>query len=125
MKARVNDKLIDGKGEQMVQYFFDGKEWHKKWEKKLDACELVIVKQAQELEDIRQQILDGKLSPLAYHIQINLFNVKLLASYTGISKRSIKKHIKPDYFYRLDEETLNKYANVFEVTVEELKEIPI
>ena len=125
MKARVNDKLVDADGEQMVHYYFDGKEWRQKWEKKFDACEVVMIKHSQELETIRQQVLDGQLSPLAYHIQTNLFNVNLLSSYTGIPKRRIKKHLKPDNFNQLDEETLKKYAAIFEITVEELKKIPI
>ena len=123
MEARVNDKLVDATGEQMVQYYFDGKEWRQKWEKNFDACAVVMTKHSQELDTIRQQVLDGQLSPLAYHIQTNLFNVQLLSSYTGIPKRRIKKHLQPDNFNQLDEETLNKYATVFEITVEELKEI--
>ena len=123
MEARVNDKLVEAAGEQMVQYYFDGKEWRQKWEKKFDACAIVMTKHSEELEAVRQQILDGQLSPLAYHIQTNLFDVKLLSSYTGIPKRHIKKHLKPENFNQLDEETLKKYAEVFEITVEELKKI--
>ena len=125
MEARVNEKLVDPIGEQMVQYYFDGMGWQQKWEKKFDACAVVMTKQSQELETIRQQVFDGQLSPLAYHIQTNLFDVKLLSSYTGIPKRRIKKHLKPDNFNQLDEETLKKYAAVFEMTVEELKAISI
>ena len=123
MKARVNDKLVDDTGEQMVQYYFDGKEWRQKWEKKFDASELVMTKQSQELETICQQIREGALSPLAYHIQVNLFNIKLLSDYTGIPKRRIKKHLKPAHFNQLEEETLEKYATIFEITKEELKKI--
>jgi len=125
MKSRVNEKLADSTGEQMVQYYFDGNEWRQKWEKNFDTCELLMTKQSQELEAIRQQVLDRQLSPLAYHIQTNLFDVNLLSSYTGISKRHIKKHLKPEYFDQLDEETLNKYASVFEMTVEDLKKVSI
>jgi hypothetical protein len=125
METRVNDKLVETTGEQMIQYYFDGMEWSKKREKKFDACEVVITKHSQELETIRQQVLDGQLSPLAYHIHTNLFNIKLLSSYTGIPKRRIKKHLKPDNFNQLDEETLKKYAEVFEMTVEELKTISV
>jgi len=124
MKARINDKLVESTGEQMVQYYFDGSEWHQKWEKKLDACEIVMNNQIQELETILQQIKEGKLSPLAYHSQVNLFNLNLLSSYTGISKYRIKKHLKPSYFNQLNEETLKKYATLFEITVEELKKTP-
>ena len=125
MEARVNDKLVEATGDQMVQYYFDGREWRQKWEKKFDACEIVMTKHSQELEIIRQQVRNGKLSPLAYHAETNLFDVKLLSSYTGIPKRCVKKHMKPDNFNQLDEESLQKYATVFEITVEELKEIAI
>jgi len=125
MKARVNDKLVEATGEQMVQYYFDGKEWRQKWERKLDACTVVLTKHSQELETIRQQVLDGQLSPLAYHLQTNLFNLNLLSAYTGIPKRRIRKHLKPDHFNQLDEKTLNIYAAIFEITVEELKTISI
>ncbi|MDR0206908.1 MAG: hypothetical protein LBI45_06595 [Bacteroidales bacterium] len=125
MEAKVNEKLSDDTGEQMVQYYFDGKKWHQKWEKRFDASELVMTKQAQELEIIRQQVQGGKLSPLSYHIQANLFSIRLLSSYTGIPKRRIRKHLKPKYFNQLDDETQNKYASIFEITVDELKELSL
>ena len=123
MNTRVNDKLAETTGEQMMQYYFDGKRWQQKWEKKFDACEIVMTDYPQELEAIRQQVLAGKLSPLAYHIQTNLFSIKMLSSYTGISKRHIKKHLKPEIFNQLKEETLEKYSAVFEMSVEELKKV--
>lgn len=125
MEARVNDRLAEATGEQMVQYYFDGKEWRQKWEKRFDASELVMTKHAQELETVRKQVKEGKLSPLSYHIQANLFSIKLLSSYTGIPKRRIRRHLKPNHFNQLDEETLIKYAAVFEITVEELKELSL
>jgi hypothetical protein len=121
MNTRVNDKLVEPAGEEMVQYYFDGKEWQKKWEKRFDASEMVMDKHSNELESIRQQILAGKLSPLAYYIQTNLFNIKMLSGYTDISKRHIKKHLKPENFNKLNDETLAKYAEVFDISVEELK----
>ena len=125
MEARVNDKLVETTGEQMMRYYFDGKEWRQKWERNFDACEVVMTKQTQKLEVVRQQVLAGQLSPLAYHVQTNLFDIKLLSSYTGIPKRHIKKHLKPAHFNQLNEETLEKYAAVFEITLEELKEASI
>jgi len=123
MKTRINDKLAEASGEQMMQYYFDGKEWRREWERRFDASDVVMTEHSKELEAIRQQIVAGKLSPLAYHIESNLFTIKMLSLYAGISKRHIKKHLKPDNFNQLDEETLQKYASVFEITVEELKEI--
>ena len=121
METRINDKLAESSEEQMMQYYFDGKEWRRKWERRFDASDVVMAEHNKKLEAIRQQILDGKLSPLAYHIQANLLSIKMLSSYAGISKRHIKKHLKPDKFNQLDEETLQKYASAFEITVEKLK----
>ena len=113
----------DSQGKQLYHYF-DGNKWVEKWEKNDEATRVIMKNHIQELEDIRNQVLLGRLSPLAYHIQINLFNINLLSSYTGISKRRIKKHLIPNYFNQLDEETLGKYATLFEITVEELKKTP-
>ena len=46
--------------------------------------------------------------------------VKLLSQYTGIPRRKIRKHLKPAGFQQLEAETLQKYAEVFNLTVEEL-----
>jgi len=115
-KENIND---DGQ----IYFYFDGKEWVEKWERKLLACETSIADYFEEIEPVRQQVLSNQLSPLAYHIQRNLFNVKLLSSYTGVPKRLIKKHLKPEHFNQLDEEVLNKYAYALGISVEELKKV--
>jgi len=103
--------------------YFDGKEWFEKWEINLDACEMVMANHFEEIEPVRNQILAGKLSPLAYHIESKFFTVSLLSSYTGISKRHIKKHLQPEDFNQLDEVTLTKYATALGISVEDLKKV--
>jgi hypothetical protein len=49
--------------------------------------------------------------------------VGILSAYSGISKKLIKKHLQPEVFNQLDEETLEKYASVMNITVEELKKV--
>ena len=116
-----NDQPVNG--DYTLQYYFDGNDWCQKWEKKLDAYEMENEYHSQKLEIIRQQVLEGELSPLAFHICKNLLNVNMLSSYTGISKRHIKKHFKPEKFNKLNEENLKKYAAVFEIQIEELKKV--
>jgi len=123
MNARVNDKLVEAAEEQMMQYYFDGEKWHQKWEKKFDASMVVMTEQLEEFEPIRQQVLAGQLSPLAYHIETNLLSIGMLSAYTGIPKRHIKKHLKPENFNQLKDETLKKYAETLEISVEELKKV--
>jgi len=122
MNVIVNKSTPENPGQKLYRYF-DGKEWVEKWEEQMDAARFVMTNLFQELEPVRSQVLAGKVSPLVYHIQANLFDIKMLSSYTGISKRHIKKHLKPGNFNQLDEETLKKYATAFGISVEELKKV--
>ena len=68
-----------------------------------------------------KKIEAGELSVLAYHMEKNIMDVGMLSQYMDISKRNVSKHLEPNGFNSLDEKTLNKYAEVFDITVEELK----
>ncbi|MFT4594271.1 MAG: hypothetical protein ACI85G_000182, partial [Psychroserpens sp.] len=68
-----------------------------------------------------KKIETGELSVLAYHMEKNIMDVGMLSQYMHISKRNVSKHLEPNGFNSLDEKTLNKYAEVFDITVEELK----
>lgn len=86
----------------------------------------VIIKQSWDeaelrLEEIRQQVVDGKLSPIAYHMERILMEVPMLAAYTGFSKWRVKRHMKPKVFRKLSEGTLKQYASVFGISNDELK----
>ena len=132
MDKEKNRDALDER--EMLYYHFDGKEWRQKREEKLDASGFVYSDTIQRLEEIREQIRKGELSPLAYYIHKRFSgstailsgqsaSIGLLSSYTGIAKRHIKKHLEPEYFNQLDEKTLEKYAEIFEISAEELKSI--
>lgn len=76
----------------------------------------------EKAEEIKRKVLGGKLSPVAYYMEKNIMNLKLLSQYTGISKWRIRKHLKPKVFSKLDDETLARYAKAFETSVALLKE---
>jgi hypothetical protein len=67
-------------------------------------------------------VLSGEVSPIAYYMEKNLMDLKLLSDYVGLPKRKIRKHLKPDRFKKLDEETLLKYAETFGISVEMLRD---
>jgi len=121
--VKITNDRVDRK--QTLQYYFDGNEWCQKWEEKLDASKVAIAERAEKLEAIRRQVLDGQLSPIAYQAQKRMFDLKRLSAYTGISKRHIKKHLKPEKFRQLDEKTLAKYAEAFDITIEEINNTDI
>ena len=45
------------------------------------------------------------------------------ASYVGFWQWRVKRHLKPKVFKKLSEKTLQKYADVFEISLNELKHI--
>lgn len=78
-------------------------------------------------EDVRTQIRlvrDGKRSPIAYHLARNLMTVGLLASYVHLPRWRVKRHLKPSVFNRLKPGIIQRYADLFRLTPEELHHIP-
>lgn len=77
------------------------------------------------VEDIRTQahrVRTGERSPLAYHLARNLMTVGLAASYVRLPRWRVKRHLKPAVFSRLKPEMLQRYANLFGLTLAELKQ---
>lgn len=74
----------------------------------------------EELAATEQKVKAGELSPVAYFMQKKLMDVALLASYTGKWQWQVKRHMKPLVFQGLSEAMLQKYADVFGITVQEL-----
>ena len=91
------------------------------WNVKNDALGAVWDDIREQCETIRQQVLSKEVSPLAYHMKKALQDINLLSAYSGIAKRKIRKHLLYDEFMRLDEHTLQHYADALRITVEELK----
>jgi hypothetical protein len=74
----------------------------------------------EKVEEVRQQVLQGKRSPIAYFMVINIMDVKLLASYVGLPKWKVRRHLQPSGFSKLDEAVLQRYAEVFRIPDEAL-----
>jgi hypothetical protein len=78
-------------------------------------------------EDINTQARlgrDGKRSPLAYHLARHLMTVGLVASYVRLPRWRVKRHLKPSVFNRLKPEIMQRYADLFGLTLAEFKQIP-
>ncbi len=75
----------------------------------------------ENLQATLEKVRSGELSPIAYFMEKSLMDIKLLSAYTNFTKRKIKKHFKPSEFAKLDNDTLQIYADVFGITLDELK----
>lgn len=79
----------------------------------------------EKVNKARERVLAGKVSPIAYYIEKNIMDTKLVASYMGIWKWKVKRHMKPSVFNKLSDEIIYKYADVFGVTVEQMRDITL
>ena len=93
------------------------------WGVKDDALDITWDEIGEKCEEIREKVLAGKLSPLAYHLEKNIMDIGLFSKYTGQTNRKIKQHLNPANFKKLDESVLNKYAEVLRISVDELKTV--
>lgn len=88
----------------------------------------VVLQQAWDLfneriEEARKKVLEGKASPIMFYMEKNLLNPLDLCMHSGISLWRVKFHLKPKFFARLSEKTLNKYAEAFNITIEQLRKV--
>ena len=91
------------------------------WEVKAKALDVAWEDIAQRIEQAKQKVLNNEASPILYFIELRLMDVGILSAYTGFWKWSIRQHLKPSVFKKLSEKKLSKYAEAFNVSVEELK----
>lgn len=82
---------------------------------------LEIVKE--KISNAKEKVLKGEISPIAYYMEKCITDVSTLAKYTGMAKWRVKRHLKIKVFRGLKNETLKRYADFFQITVEELKDI--
>lgn len=71
-----------------------------------------------------QRVRRGQASPLSYHMARHQMSVGLLAKYAGIGRLKVWLHLKPGPFSRLSPDVLQRYAEVFDLSVQELKTVP-
>ncbi|NGX83292.1 hypothetical protein [Aequorivita sp. KMM 9714] len=93
------------------------------WEPKTVALNNAIDEINERIEDAKKRVLEGKTSPIEYYMELHKMDVGILASYVGLWQWRVKRHFKPSVFKKLKTNTLQKYAEVFEISVDELKTV--
>lgn len=77
-----------------------------------------------QLDAVRQQIGRGEVSVLAYYMTRAQMDVALLASYSGISRWRVRRHLKPKVFRKLSSKDQSCYARLFRIRCEQLFQLP-
>ncbi len=72
---------------------------------------------------LKERIVRGEISPVKYFMVLSDLTLSELAARAGIWKWRVKRHLDPVHFRSVSQSTLRKYANVFNVTEEELSNL--
>jgi len=93
------------------------------WQPKSIALDKALEEINQRIEDAKQRVLNNETSPIEYYMEIHKMDISILSSYVGLWSWRVKRHFKPKVFQKLSNKTLQKYADVFEISIEQLKNI--
>ncbi len=80
-----------------------------------------IVKE--RIRDAKEKVMKNEVSPIAYFMEKCITDVSTLSKYVGIAKWRIKRHLKPAIFNKINTKVLQKYADFFQIDIEQLKNI--
>lgn len=95
------------------------------WDVKKEALDIAWKDVEERIAGARQKALNGEASPLLFFMEYRLMDLSILSDYTGYWKWQIKRHLKPEVFKRLSAKKLQKYADAFNVKVEDLKTMTV
>lgn len=93
------------------------------WDPKTIALDNAIKDIEERVEHARQKFLKGEGSPIEYFMELNKMDLQILSSYMGLWQWRVKRHFKPNIFKGLSPDILKKYAETFEIAIEELKSL--
>ncbi|HID81660.1 MAG TPA: hypothetical protein EYH06_01545 [Chromatiales bacterium] len=93
-----------------------------------DVEDIVLDQALEELqrhaEDALVRAQAGKTSPLEFHMYKQRMDLPMLAQATGQFQWQVRRHFDPRRFAKLSAKKLNRYAEVLDLTVDVLKELP-
>ena len=95
------------------------------WDVKITALDVAWGDIEKRIAAAKQKVLNGEASPLLFFMEYRLMDTGILAGYTGFWKWQIKRHLKPEVFDKLATKQLEKYAEAFNIKVEDLKSMTI
>lgn len=91
------------------------------WEAKKAALDESMDLINERIEEARQNVANNLVSPIVYFMELNKMDMQVLAAYVNMWQWTVKRHAKPKTFKKLSDSTLKKYADAFDISVDELK----
>jgi len=87
---------------------------------KLAVEEYEILKE-EAIEEIKQNIS----SPILYYMYTHRMDIPTLAGVTGLFQFRVKRHLKAEHFKKLKNNILQRYADAFQITINDLKDFDV
>jgi hypothetical protein len=95
------------------------------WDIKISALDTAWQDIKDRVALARQLVLNDKASPILFFMEKGLMDIGIVSAYTGFWKWTIKRHLKPAVFKRLSDKKLQRYAEVFNVSIDDLKSMNV
>jgi hypothetical protein len=102
-----------------------GTELSQGWDVKIAALDKAWEDIRDRVQAAREKVLNNEASPLLVFMERGLMDIGIVAAYTGFWKWQIKKHLRPGPFKKLSDKKLQRYAEIFNVSVEDLKSMNV
>ena len=91
------------------------------WEVKATALDVAWNDVEDRIAIAKQKVLNHEASPLLFFMEMKLMDIPIVAAYTGFWKWQVKRHMKPSVFEKMSDKKLQKYAEIFETSVDNIK----
>lgn len=101
------------------------KELSSGWDVKIKALDVAWADIEKRIASAKEKVLNNQASPLLFFMEYRLMDAAILAGYTGFWQWQIKRHLKPAVFNNLSDKQLQKYAEAFNVSPEDLKSMTV
>ncbi|WLD23828.1 hypothetical protein NU10_00065 [Flavobacterium dauae] len=75
----------------------------------------------QRIKQALNNVKAGIVSPIVYFMELNRMDWQTLAAYVGKWTFFVKRHSKPNIFKKLSTKTLQKYADAFGISLNDLQ----
>lgn len=91
------------------------------WEPKTIALSNSIEEISERVAIAKTQVENNEVSPIVYFMEYNRMDIGILSSYVGMWRWRVKRHFKPKVFAKLSDTILHKYAETFNISIDELR----
>lgn len=91
------------------------------WEPKTIALNNSLLEINERIAIANEQVKNGEISSIVYFMEKSRMEINVLASYVSKWQWQVKRHFKPQVFAKLSDKMLQKYADVFNISIFELK----